>query len=199
MVRGVDAATASSCSVVTFPHCFAAALGDACVTKGAERCHVRYSCVVQRAADGHTGARKGHNLESPPMAVDPDQSFPELEERVLERWRERDVFERVAAQPRGRASSGCSTRGRRPRTGGPGAHHVLARVFKDIYPRFKTMRGLLRRAQGRLGLPRAAGRDRGRAAARHQHEGRDRGVTASPSSTSAAASRCSSTSRTGTR
>ena len=25
--------------------------------------------------------------------------------------------------------------------GRPGSHHVLARVFKDIYPRFKTMRG----------------------------------------------------------
>jgi isoleucyl-tRNA synthetase len=25
-------------------------------------------------------------------AVDPDQSFPDLEHEVLERWRERDVF-----------------------------------------------------------------------------------------------------------
>ena len=38
-------------------------------------------------------------------------------------------------------SRGSSTRARRPPTGGPGTHHVLARVFKDIYPRFKTMRG----------------------------------------------------------
>ncbi|MEA2129051.1 MAG: hypothetical protein QOJ85_1942, partial [Solirubrobacteraceae bacterium] len=26
-----------------------------------------------------------------PRPVDPQQSFPELEQRVLERWRERDV------------------------------------------------------------------------------------------------------------
>ena len=25
--------------------------------------------------------------------------------------------------------------------GMPGVHHVLARVFKDIFPRYKTMRG----------------------------------------------------------
>ena len=60
--------------------------------------------------------------------------------------------------------------------GRPGAHHVLSRVFKDIYPRFKTMRGLQRPAQGRLGLPRAAGRARGRARARALVEGRDRGL-----------------------
>ena len=29
--------------------------------------------------------------------VDPKQSFPELEERILERWRERDVFPRSLA------------------------------------------------------------------------------------------------------
>ena len=25
--------------------------------------------------------------------------------------------------------------------GKPGIHHVLARTFKDLYPRYKTMRG----------------------------------------------------------
>ena len=38
-------------------------------------------------------------------------------------------------------TSGASTRGRRPRTASPGSHHVLSRVFKDIYPRYRTMRG----------------------------------------------------------
>ena len=109
------------------------------------------------------------------MAVDPEQSFPELEQRVLERWKERDVFARSLEQRKG-AEQFVFYEGPPTANGRPGAHHVLARVFKDIYPRFKTMRGLLRRAQGRLGLPRAAGRDRGRAAARHLDEGRDRGV-----------------------
>ena len=38
-------------------------------------------------------------------------------------------------------SRGSSTRARRPPTAGPASHHVLARVFKDIYPRYQTMRG----------------------------------------------------------
>ena len=37
--------------------------------------------------------------------------------------------------------NGSSTRARRRRTGGPGSHHVLARVFKDVFPRYKTMTG----------------------------------------------------------
>jgi isoleucyl-tRNA synthetase len=32
--------------------------------------------------------------------VDPKQSFPELEERILERWRQHDVFHRSIAQRR---------------------------------------------------------------------------------------------------
>ena len=50
--------------------------------------------------------------------------------------------------------------------GRPGIHHVWARSFKDLYPRFHTMRGQLRRPQGRLGLPRPPGRGRGREGAR---------------------------------
>jgi isoleucyl-tRNA synthetase len=74
------------------------------------------------------------------MAVDPDQSFPELEERVLARWRERKVFERSLEQRRG-AEQFVFYEGPPTANGRPGAHHVLARVFKDIYPRYKTMRG----------------------------------------------------------
>ncbi|HEY8638065.1 MAG TPA: isoleucine--tRNA ligase [Solirubrobacteraceae bacterium] len=74
------------------------------------------------------------------MAVDPNVSFPDLEQRVLERWRERDVF---AASVRNRAGAEPYVFYEGPPTanGRPGAHHVLARVFKDIYPRYKTMRG----------------------------------------------------------
>jgi isoleucyl-tRNA synthetase len=73
-------------------------------------------------------------------AVDPQQSFVELEQRVLERWRERDVF---AESVRRRSGSPRWTFYEGPPTanGPPGAHHVLTRVFKDIYPRYKTMRG----------------------------------------------------------
>ena len=72
--------------------------------------------------------------------VDPKQSFPALEEKILERWRERDVFARSLAN---RESSPLWGFYEGPPTanGRPGSHHVLARVFKDIYPRFRTMTG----------------------------------------------------------
>ena len=72
--------------------------------------------------------------------VDPKQSFPALEEKILERWRERDVFARSLAN---RESSPLWGFYEGPPTanGKPGSHHVLARVFKDIYPRFRTMTG----------------------------------------------------------
>jgi isoleucyl-tRNA synthetase len=72
--------------------------------------------------------------------VDPKQSFPALEERILERWRERDVFGRSLADREG-SPLWSFYEGPPTANGKPGSHHVLARVFKDIYPRFKTMTG----------------------------------------------------------
>ena len=72
--------------------------------------------------------------------VDPRQSFPKLEQRVLERWRDRDVFHRSLAQREG-APVWSFYEGPPTANGRPGSHHVLSRVFKDIYPRFRTMRG----------------------------------------------------------
>ncbi|MGH2965973.1 MAG: isoleucine--tRNA ligase [Solirubrobacterales bacterium] len=72
--------------------------------------------------------------------VDAKQSFPELEERILERWRERDVFHRSLAR-RADAEVWSFYEGPPTANGQPGSHHVLSRVFKDIYPRYRTMRG----------------------------------------------------------
>jgi isoleucyl-tRNA synthetase len=73
-------------------------------------------------------------------AVDAKQSFPELEERVLERWRQGDVFARSLAN-RDDAEVWSFYEGPPTANGRPGSHHVFARVFKDVYPRYKTMRG----------------------------------------------------------
>ncbi len=72
--------------------------------------------------------------------MDPKQSFPELEERVLERWRERDVFPR-SVENRAGAEVWSFYEGPPTANGRPGSHHVLSRVFKDIYPRYRTMSG----------------------------------------------------------
>jgi isoleucyl-tRNA synthetase len=72
--------------------------------------------------------------------VDPKQSFPELEQRMLERWRERDVFHRSLAQREG-APIWSFYEGPPTANGRPGSHHVLSRVFKDVFPRYRTMCG----------------------------------------------------------
>jgi isoleucyl-tRNA synthetase len=72
--------------------------------------------------------------------VDPKQSFPDLEQRVLERWRDQDLFARTLAE-RADAPIWSFYEGPPTANGRPGSHHVLARVFKDIYPRYRTMCG----------------------------------------------------------
>jgi isoleucyl-tRNA synthetase len=72
--------------------------------------------------------------------VDAKQSFPELEQRVLERWREQGLFARSLANREG-APVWSFYEGPPTANGRPGSHHVLARVFKDVYPRYRTMCG----------------------------------------------------------
>ncbi len=76
----------------------------------------------------------------PPREVDARQELPELEQEVLERWRERDVFGE-SLRNRDGAEQWVFYEGPPTANGRPGSHHVLSRVFKDIYPRYKTMRG----------------------------------------------------------
>jgi len=79
-------------------------------------------------------------MAAPHRPVESRPSFPALEQRVLERWRERDVF-RESVRRRAGAEPWVFYEGPPTANGPPGAHHVLARVFKDIFPRYKTMRG----------------------------------------------------------
>jgi isoleucyl-tRNA synthetase len=76
----------------------------------------------------------------PPREVDARRELPELEREVLTRWRERDVFGESLRNREG-AERWVFYEGPPTANGRPGSHHVLSRVFKDIYPRYKTMRG----------------------------------------------------------
>jgi isoleucyl-tRNA synthetase len=83
----------------------------------------------------------------PPREVDPKQDLPTMELQVLERWRERDVFAQ-SLRLRESAPRWVFYEGPPTANGPPGSHHVLSRVFKDIYPRYQTMRGHLVERKG---------------------------------------------------
>ena len=67
-------------------------------------------------------------------------SFPELEERILQFWKEHDIFRR-SVDERSEDKLYVFYEGPPTANGQPGIHHVLARIFKDAFPRFWTMRG----------------------------------------------------------
>jgi isoleucyl-tRNA synthetase len=94
------------------------------------------AAALARRADRRPQPR----MATVPRPVDPQQQFPALELEILERWRERDVFAESLRRREG-APQYVFYEGPPTANGPPGSHHVLARVFKDIYPRYKTMRG----------------------------------------------------------
>ena len=63
-----------------------------------------------------------------------------LEGEVLALWREHDMFGEAQRHSEGRPLY-CWNEGPPTANGRPGIHHVLARTFKDIFPRFKHMQG----------------------------------------------------------
>ncbi|MBG0817396.1 isoleucine--tRNA ligase [Planomonospora sp. ID82291] len=76
--------------------------------------------------------------------------LPALEHEVLDRWRDGKVFERSVEQNAG-GPAWVFYEGPPTANGMPGVHHVEARVFKDVFPRYKSMRG--------YSVPRKAGWD----------------------------------------
>ncbi|MBW3611495.1 MAG: isoleucine--tRNA ligase [Actinobacteria bacterium] len=63
-----------------------------------------------------------------------------LEQRTLERWDARDIVGHVR-QLRKDGEPWIFYEGPPTANGRPGLHHVWSRVFKDLFPRFQTMRG----------------------------------------------------------
>jgi isoleucyl-tRNA synthetase len=72
--------------------------------------------------------------------VDAAVDFVALEERVLARWRETGLAGAVAASRAG-SEPWVFYEGPPTANGRPGLHHVWARAFKDLFPRFRTMAG----------------------------------------------------------
>ncbi len=70
----------------------------------------------------------------------PHVDLPGLDHAVIDGWRERKVFQRsidaTVGGPEWTFYEGPPTA-----NGMPGTHHVEARVFKDVFPRYRTMKG----------------------------------------------------------
>ena len=67
-------------------------------------------------------------------------SYPKLEEEVLQFWKANDTFNR-SMELREKNERYVFFEGPPTANGRPGLHHVLARVFKDLLPRYQTMKG----------------------------------------------------------
>jgi isoleucyl-tRNA synthetase len=72
--------------------------------------------------------------------VPPQVDLPALEHEVLDFWRDNSTFEK-SLDLAGNRPSWTFYEGPPTANGRPGTHHVEARVFKDVFPRFKTMQG----------------------------------------------------------
>jgi isoleucyl-tRNA synthetase len=82
--------------------------------------------------------------------LDSNQQPPDREKAILEFWREKDVFaQSIAQREQQGAPEWVFYEGPPTANGRPGVHHVQARAYKDLFPRYQTMRGkLVRRKAG---------------------------------------------------
>jgi len=93
-----------------------------------------------------SGAHDAAYFPASPAAID----LPAMEHEILQRWQDGKLFDRSLDRT---AAGQIWTFYEGPPTanGMPGVHHIEARVFKDVFPRFKTMQG--------FHVPRQAGWD----------------------------------------
>ncbi|MEN8704167.1 MAG: isoleucine--tRNA ligase [Polaribacter sp.] len=66
--------------------------------------------------------------------------LPKVAEEILNSWQEKNIFEKSITSREG-AEPFIFFEGPPSANGLPGVHHVLARAIKDIFPRYKTMKG----------------------------------------------------------
>ncbi|WP_452222728.1 isoleucine--tRNA ligase [Lacinutrix chionoecetis] len=67
-------------------------------------------------------------------------NLPNVAEEILKYWEENNIFEK-SVTTRNNAEPYVFFEGPPSANGLPGVHHVLARAIKDIFPRYKTMKG----------------------------------------------------------
>jgi isoleucyl-tRNA synthetase len=72
--------------------------------------------------------------------VSPKLDVSGMEESVLKMWKREEIFKKTISRREG-APEYVFYEGPPTANGTPGVHHVLARAFKDMFPRYKIMRG----------------------------------------------------------
>ncbi len=76
--------------------------------------------------------------------LDPEQRAPRRETEVLNFWKAENIFARsISQREKEGASEWIFYEGPPTANGRPGVHHVQARAYKDLFPRYKSMRGHL--------------------------------------------------------
>jgi isoleucyl-tRNA synthetase len=66
--------------------------------------------------------------------------LPSMEKGILDFWSKNQIFEK-SVENRSGAKRWSFYEGPPTANGKPGTHHIEARVFKDLFPRFQTMKG----------------------------------------------------------
>ena len=66
--------------------------------------------------------------------------LPKVAEEILQYWKENAIFEKSVSSREGQETY-VFYEGPPSANGMPGIHHVMARTIKDIFPRYKTMKG----------------------------------------------------------
>ena len=66
--------------------------------------------------------------------------LPKVSENILAFWKDKKIFEKSVSTREGKESY-VFFEGPPSANGMPGIHHVMARTIKDIFPRYKTMKG----------------------------------------------------------
>ncbi len=72
--------------------------------------------------------------------VNPKFDAPAMEDNILAMWKKQDIFKKTTEQRKDKPEF-VFYEGPPTANGRPGVHHVLARAFKDMFPRYKIMRG----------------------------------------------------------
>ena len=67
-------------------------------------------------------------------------NLPNVADEMLKFWEEHDIFDKSITTREGKPPY-VFFEGPPSANGLPGVHHVLARAIKDIFPRYKTMKG----------------------------------------------------------